>query len=185
MAEIILDAKAFHIVVDKISRDIFDENQNIQDIAIVGIEKKGVFLAKRILSEIAKLAVVDVPQIPFGTLDITLYRDDLDDFGLRIPIIKDTVIPFDMNCKNIILVDDVLYTGRTVRAALDFLMGFGRPKSIQLAVLVDRDFRELPIEAKYVGIKHKSKEFIKVDCKETGGVDKVTVVPTKNDIIGG
>ncbi|GHT61456.1 hypothetical protein AGMMS49531_08480 [Endomicrobiia bacterium] len=110
MAEIILDAKAFHIVVDKISRDIFDENQNIQDIAIVGIEKKGVFLAKRILSEIAKLAVVDVPQIPFGTLDITLYRDDLDDFGLRIPIIKDTVIPFDMNCKNIILVDDVLYT---------------------------------------------------------------------------
>ncbi|GHT76718.1 hypothetical protein AGMMS50222_09690 [Endomicrobiia bacterium] len=118
MAEIILDAKAFHIVVDKISRDIFDENQNIQDIAIVGIEKKGVFLAKRILSEIAKLAVVDVPQIPFGTLDITLYRDDLDDFGLRIPIIKDTVIPFDMNCKNIILVDDVLYTGRTVRDLL-------------------------------------------------------------------
>jgi pyrimidine operon attenuation protein/uracil phosphoribosyltransferase len=179
MAEIILDTTAFQIAIDKISKDIFDENRNICDIAVVGIQKKGVFLAKRILSAIAKLASADMRQIPFGTLDITLYRDDLDNFGLNMPLIKDTVIPFDMNCKNIILVDDVVYTGRTVRAALDFLMGFGRPKSIELAVLVDRGFRELPIEAKYVGIKHKSKEFIKVDCKEADGIDKVTVVSLK------
>jgi pyrimidine operon attenuation protein/uracil phosphoribosyltransferase len=179
MAEIILDTKAFQIAVDKISKDIFYENRNIQDLAVVGIQNKGVFLAKRILSEIAKLAVVDASQIPFGTLDITLHRDDLDDFGAEMPIIKDTVIPFDISRKNIILIDDVLYTGRTVRAAVDVLMDFGRSKSIQLAVLVDRGFRELPIEAKYVGVKYKSKEFIKVDCKEADGIDKVMTTSIK------
>jgi pyrimidine operon attenuation protein/uracil phosphoribosyltransferase len=179
MSKIIFDTGAFKIAVDRISRNIFDENQNIQELAIVGIQNKGVFLAKRILSDIASLANVDKSLIPFGTLDITLYRDDLDDFGPAMPIIKDTVIPFDMNHKNIILIDDVLYTGRTVRAALDVLMDFGRPKSIQLAILVDRGFRELPIEAKYTGVKYESKEFIKVDCEEADGIDKVTVTSVK------
>jgi pyrimidine operon attenuation protein/uracil phosphoribosyltransferase len=128
-------------------------------------------MAKRILAEIAKLTNVDQSKIPFGTLDITLHRDDLDNF--KMPIIKDTVLPFDISSKNIILVDDVLYTGRTIRAALDVLMDFDRPKSIQLAVLVDRGSRELPIEAKYVGIKYNAKKFIKVECKETDGIDKV------------
>ena len=114
--------------------------------------------------------------IPFGTLDITLYRDDLDDFGADIPVIKDTIIPFDISQKNIVLIDDVLYTGRTVRAALDVLMDFGRPKSIQLAVLVDRGHRELPIEANYVGIKHQSKESIKVECLECDDKDRVIVL---------
>ena len=117
--------------------------------AVVGIQNRGVPVAKRILAELAEIAKVSQESIPFGTLDITLYRDDLDDFGADMPVIKDTVIPFDISRKNIILVDDVLYTGRTVRAALDVLTDFGRPKCIQLAVLIDRGHRELPIEAGY------------------------------------
>ncbi|MCA6071201.1 MAG: bifunctional pyr operon transcriptional regulator/uracil phosphoribosyltransferase PyrR [Endomicrobium sp.] len=175
MSKIILDAKAFQNAVDTISKEIFEDNRNISELAIVGIQNKGVFLAKRILAIVAKLAGIDRKQISFGTLDITLHRDDLDDFGSDMPIIKDTVIPFDMSCKNIILIDDVLYTGRTVRSALDVLMDFGRPKSIQLAILVDRGFRELPIEAKYVGVKYKSEKFIKVECEEMDKIDKVTV----------
>jgi pyrimidine operon attenuation protein/uracil phosphoribosyltransferase len=175
MAEIILDANRFQNAVKSTSKRIFDDNRSISDFAVVGIQSKGVFLAKRIISEIAKLANVNETKIPFGTLDITLHRDDLDDFESDMPIIKDTVMSFDLNRRNIILVDDVLYTGRTVRAALDVLTDFGRPKSIQLAVLVDRGFRELPIEAKYVGVKYESKKLIKVDCKEVDGEDKVLV----------
>ncbi|MDR0724059.1 MAG: bifunctional pyr operon transcriptional regulator/uracil phosphoribosyltransferase PyrR [Endomicrobium sp.] len=175
MAEIILNDKQFQDKINKISLEIFENNQNIIELAIVGIQNKGVFLAKRVAVEIAKLANIKESQIPFGTLDITLHRDDLYNFSSRIHTIKDTEIPFDMSCKNIILIDDVLYTGRTVRAALDVLMDFGRPKSISLAVLVDRGFRELPIQPNYVGIKYESKRFIKVSCKESDGVDEVTV----------
>jgi pyrimidine operon attenuation protein/uracil phosphoribosyltransferase len=175
MAEIILDANAFQCVLRTISTKIYDDNRNTGDFAVVGIQSKGVFLAKRIISEIAKLSNVKESEILFGTLDITLYRDDLDNFESDMPIIKDTTMPFDLDRKNIILVDDVLFTGRTVRAALDVLTDFGRPKSIQLVVLVDKGFRELPIEAKYVGVKYKTKRFIKVDCKEANGEDKVLV----------
>jgi pyrimidine operon attenuation protein/uracil phosphoribosyltransferase len=175
MAEIILDSKAFQDAVKSISKKIFNDNHNINDFAVIGIQSKGVFLAKRIISEIVNLAGVKESKILFGTLDITLHRDDLDDFEYDMPIIKDTDIPFDLSRKNIILIDDVLYTGRTVRAALDVLTDFGRPKSIQLVVLVDRGFRELPIEAKYVGVKYESEKFIKVDCKETDGEDKVFI----------
>jgi pyrimidine operon attenuation protein/uracil phosphoribosyltransferase len=175
MVQIILDSKAFQDAVKSISKKIFDDNCNTCDFAVVGIQTKGVFLAKRIILEIAKFSGVKESEILFGTLDITLHRDDLDNFESDMPVIKDTVIPFDLNRKNIILIDDVLYTGRTVRAALDVLTDFGRPKSIQLAVLVDRGFRELPIEAKYVGVKYESKKFIKVDCKEADGQDKVLV----------
>ena len=176
MPDIILDTKAFQSAVSKISKEISNDNKNIRETAVVGIQNKGVFLAKRILAWIAKLAEVDISQIPFGTLDVTLYRDDLDNFDSKMPVIKDTVIPFDMSRKNIILVDDVLCTGRTVRAALDVLMNFGRPKSIQLAVLVDRGFRELPIEARYIGIKYQSRALIRIKCKETDGVDRVTFI---------
>ncbi|MDR1087081.1 MAG: bifunctional pyr operon transcriptional regulator/uracil phosphoribosyltransferase PyrR [Endomicrobium sp.] len=175
MAEIIVDSKAFQGAVKSISKKIFNDNHNISDFAVIGIQRKGVFLAKRIISEIANLAGVKESKILFGTLDITLHRDDLDNFESDMPIIKDTDIPFDLSRKNIILIDDVLYTGRTVRAALDVLTDFGRPKSIRLAVLVDRGFRELPIEAKYVGVKYESKKFIKVDCKEADGEDKVFI----------
>jgi pyrimidine operon attenuation protein/uracil phosphoribosyltransferase len=176
MSDTILDSKSFQSAVNKISREISDNNKNIREVAIVGIQNKGVFLAKRILSEIAKLAGIGKSRIPFGTLDITLYRDDLDEFGSKMPVIKDTVIPFDTSRKNIVLIDDVLYTGRTVRAALDVLMDFGRHKSIQLEVLIDRGSRELPIEAKYIGIRYQSEKLIKVECKETDGVDRVTFI---------
>lgn len=176
MSEVILNAEAFQKAIEKISKEITDNNKGSDGLAIVGIHNKGVYIARRIISEIAKLANVSEDQIPFGTLDITLYRDDLDDFGADMPVIKDTVIPFDISKKNIILVDDVLYTGRTIRAALDVLMDFGRPKSIQLAVLVDRGFRELPIEANYTGIKYPSKENIKVECEETDKQDRVITI---------
>jgi pyrimidine operon attenuation protein/uracil phosphoribosyltransferase len=176
MSDIVLDSKFFQSAVNKISKEIYDNNKNIHEVAIIGIQNKGVFLAKRVLAEIAKLTGIGKSRIPFGTLDITLYRDDLDNLGLKMPVIKDTIIPFDSGRKNIILIDDVLYTGRTVRAALDVLMDFGRPKSIQLAVLIDRGFRELPIEAKYAGIRYQSEELIKIECKETDGVDRVTFI---------
>ncbi|MDR1195798.1 MAG: bifunctional pyr operon transcriptional regulator/uracil phosphoribosyltransferase PyrR [Endomicrobium sp.] len=176
MSEIILNAVTFHKAIEKISKEIIEKNKNSKDLAIVGVHNKGVIIAKRIIAEIAKLAGVEESKIPFGTLDITLYRDDLDDFGSDMPVIKDTVIPFDISKKNIILVDDVLYTGRTVRAALDVLMDFGRPKSIQLAVLIDRGCRELPIEANYVGAKYPSKENVKVECSETDKEDRVIVI---------
>jgi pyrimidine operon attenuation protein/uracil phosphoribosyltransferase len=173
MLKTVLDSDAFQNAVSEISKKIFSNNKNINELAIVGVEKKGVFLARKILSEIAKLARICESQFPFGTLDVTLYRDDLDNFSLGMPLVKDTIIPFDISRKNIILIDDVLYTGRTIRAALDVLVNFGRPRSIQLAVLVDRGSRELPIEAKYVGIKYQSKKFIKVKCEEIDGVNKV------------
>lgn len=176
MSAVILNAQAFQQAVRKISQEIIENNKNSDDLAIVGIHNKGVFIAKRIIADISKILGTDESRIPFGTLDITLYRDDLDDFGSDMPVIKDTVIPFDISKKSIILVDDVLYTGRTVRAALDVLMDFGRPKSIQLAVLVDRGYRELPIEANYAGIKYPSKESIKVECAESDGEDRVTVL---------
>ena len=178
MAETILDSQAYNKAIEKISKEIFEKNKNLSEFAIVGVHSKGVFIAKRILSEIAGLAKISQEQIPFGTLDITLYRDDLDEFGADMPVIKDTVIPFDISQKNIILVDDVLYTGRTTRAALDVLMDFGRPKSIQLAVLVGRgkEYRELPIEANYVGVEYIAKGKVKVQCKESEGEDKVFIL---------
>ncbi|MCL2485790.1 MAG: bifunctional pyr operon transcriptional regulator/uracil phosphoribosyltransferase PyrR [Endomicrobia bacterium] len=175
MEEVILDSKSFNQAIEKVSREILENNKNILELAVVGIHNKGVCVAKSILSEIAKLAKVSEAEIPFGTIDITLYRDDLDDFGADMPVIKDTVIPFDISQKNIILVDDVLYTGRTVRAAVDVIMDFGRPKTIQLAVLVDRGHRELPIEANYIGVRHHTKGKVRVRCKETEGENKVFI----------
>ncbi|MCL2144696.1 MAG: bifunctional pyr operon transcriptional regulator/uracil phosphoribosyltransferase PyrR [Endomicrobia bacterium] len=176
MAKVILDSKAVSKAIKNIAKEIFKSNKNIADLAFIGIHTKGVFIAQRIVREISEIAKFNPDYIPFGTLDITLYRDDLDDFDLDMPVIKDTIIPFDISQKNIILVDDVLYTGRTVRAALDVLTDFGRPKCIQLAVLVDRGFRELPIEANYIGVKHESKENIKVECTEIEKEDKVIIL---------
>jgi pyrimidine operon attenuation protein/uracil phosphoribosyltransferase len=176
MSEIILDSKDFQKAVETLSKDIFEKNKDIAEIAVVGIQNKGVCIAKRLLAGLAALAGIKERDIPFGALDITLYRDDLDDFGADIPVIKDTVIPFDISKKKIILVDDVLYTGRTVRAALDVLMNFGRPKCIQLAVLVDRGHRELPIEAGYAGLRRVIDGKVKVECEETDGHDRVTIL---------
>jgi pyrimidine operon attenuation protein/uracil phosphoribosyltransferase len=175
MPEILLDAAAFDGAIKKIAKDICAGNK-LSDLAVVGIQNRGVPVAKRLLSELAKIAEFPEKGIPFGTLDITLYRDDLDDFGADMPVIKDTEIPFDISRKNIILVDDVLYTGRTVRAALDVLTDFGRPKCIQLAVLVDRGRRELPIEAGYAGVRKVIDGKVKVECMEIDGKDRVLIL---------
>jgi pyrimidine operon attenuation protein/uracil phosphoribosyltransferase len=141
---------------------------------IVGIRTRGEFIARRIVSKIEESEKVSVP---IGTLDITLYRDDL--LGkLDQPQLKGTDILFDLNDKNVVLVDDVLFTGRTIRAALDELIDLGRPKSIQLAVLVDRGHRQLPIRADYVGknVPTSSNESIRVHVKEVDGEDSVLLM---------
>ena len=142
--EEILNSKQIDSEIEKLAKEILQKNIDIENIAIVGIQTKGVNVAKRISKKIINVKNLS-KEIPFGILDITLYRDDLQEAGADIPTIKDTNIPFDVSNKNIILVDDVLYTGRTIRSALDVLKDFGRPKSIQLAVLVDRGYRELDL----------------------------------------
>ncbi|MDR3243880.1 MAG: bifunctional pyr operon transcriptional regulator/uracil phosphoribosyltransferase PyrR [Elusimicrobiota bacterium] len=173
MAQIILDANGFSQAIKKMSQEIYETIKEPKKLVIIGIHRNGVFIGKRIAAEIEKQTGA---AIDFGTLDITLYRDDIDDLGLDIPVIKDTEILFDINKKDIILVDDVLYTGRTVRAALEVIISFGRPSSIKLAALVDRGCRELPIEANFIGLKYPSKKKIKVECKESDKIDQITVL---------
>lgn len=169
----ILNSKQINSKIEELANEIL--KQNIDDIVIVGIQTKGVAVAKRLSRKIESIKKME-EQIPFGILDITLYRDDLQEAGADIPTIKDTNIPCDINNKNIILVDDVLYTGRTIRSALDVLKDFGRPKSIKLAVLVDRGYRELPIQPDFVGLVHHTKNKIYVNLNdESADEDTVTV----------
>ena len=143
----IMDADGIRRALIRIAHEITEKNRGVENVALVGIRTRGVPLAARIAEEIQKIENVAVPT---GSLDITLYRDDLTTMGYN-PVIHGTEIDFDVTGKNIVLVDDVLYTGRTIRAALDALIDMGRPKSIQLAVLIDRGHRELPIRADYAG----------------------------------
>lgn len=169
----ILNSKQIDSVIEKLANEII--KQNIDDIIAIGIQTKGVTVAKRLSRKIESIKKME-EQIPFGILDITLYRDDLQEAGADIPTIKDTNIPCDINNKNIILVDDVLYTGRTIRSALDVLKDFGRPKSIKLAVLIDRGYRELPIQPDFVGLVHHTKNRVYVNLdNESCERDTVTV----------
>ena len=143
----IMDADGIRRALIRIAHEITEKNRGVENVALVGIRTRGVPLAARIAEEIQKIENVSVPT---GSLDITLYRDDLTTMGYN-PVIHGTEIDFDVTGKHIVLVDDVLYTGRTIRAALDALIDMGRPKSIQLAVLIDRGHRELPIRADYAG----------------------------------
>lgn len=171
----ILNAKQIDNEIEKLAKEISEKCPDIENIAIVGIQTKGVNVAKRLSKKIENIKKLS-KEIPFGILDITLYRDDLQEAGADIPTIKDTNIPFDVSNKNIILVDDVLYTGRTIRSALDVLKDFGRPKCIKLAVLVDRGYRELPIQPDYVGLVHHTKNRICVMLEdEMSETDKVFV----------
>ena len=145
----ILDARALDRTLRRMADEIVELNDGTDDLLIVGIQRRGVQLAARIVSMIAEREGVEVPQ---GALDITLYRDDLQTVGPR-PVVGPTNIPWEIDDKRLVIVDDVLYTGRTVRAALDELADFGRPKRIALAVLIDRGGRELPIHADVVGKK--------------------------------
>ncbi|MGE5188722.1 MAG: bifunctional pyr operon transcriptional regulator/uracil phosphoribosyltransferase PyrR [Gemmatimonadota bacterium] len=145
--KVILDAKGMDRMLSRVTHEILEKNRGAEDIALVGICSGGVPLSRRIQEKIRAIEGVDVPA---GYVDITLYRDDLSRAGYQ-PRLKRTEIPFSIDEKKVILVDDVLFTGRTIRAAMDALIDFGRPRNIQLAVLIDRGHRELPIRADYVG----------------------------------
>jgi len=145
--KVILDAKGMERVLSRLTHEILEKNKGAEDIALVGIWSGGVPLSKFIQD---KIRVIEGMEVPAGYVDITLYRDDLSRAGYQ-PRLKRTEIPFSIDDKKVILVDDVLFTGRTIRAAMDALIDFGRPKNIQLAVLIDRGHRELPIRADYVG----------------------------------
>jgi len=167
----IMDAEGVEKSLARIAHEIIEKNKDIGELSVVGIRTRGAFLAERLTAKIKDIAGKD---IPFGILDITLYRDDLTTIAEQ-PVVHKTEIEFDIHDKIIILVDDVLYTGRTIRCALDALIDFGRPKSIQLAVLIDRGHRELPIRADYAGknIPTSQKEVVQVKIKEVDGVDEV------------
>jgi len=158
----------------RIAHEIVEKNKGVADLVLIGIRTRGVFLAKRLAQEIFK---IEKEEIPVGTLDITLYRDDLS-LVARQPLVFKTEIPFDVSQKKIVLIDDVLYTGRTIRAAMDAIVDLGRPQVIQLAVLIDRGHRELPIRADFIGknIPTSKKEIVKVNLKEVDEEDKVRIV---------
>jgi len=168
---LVMDEKQITRTVQRIAHEIVERNKGVEKLILVGIRKRGVPLAERIAEAIARFERVEVP---VGALDITLYRDDLQMLALN-PIVGKTEINEDVTDKIVVLVDDVLFTGRTVRAALDELIDFGRPCAIQLAVLVDRGHREFPIRADFVGknVPTASHETVEVLLRETDGEDKV------------
>ena len=167
----LLEADDIRRAITRVAHEILERNKGANDLAVVGVHTRGIPLAERIAARVSELEGV---QVPSGKLDITLYRDDLSEVGLQ-PIVRRTEVPFDVSTKRIILVDDVLYTGRTARAGLDALIDLGRPASIQLAVLVDRGHRELPIRADFVGknLPTSKQEIVKVKLTETDGEDSV------------
>jgi pyrimidine operon attenuation protein/uracil phosphoribosyltransferase len=169
----ILDGGEMVRAVRRIAHEVVEANKGCENVVIVGVQRRGVTIARRVVDCIKEAEGVDVP---LGTLDITFYRDDLSTLG-PVPKVGKTDLSFDVNDKHIILVDDVLYTGRTVRAALDELMDFGRPSSIQLAVLIDRGHRELPIRPDFVGknVPTSAKEVVKVMVDEFDGREAVVV----------
>lgn len=169
----LLDENSIRRTLIRLSHEIIEKNKGVSDIALIGIKTRGVPIAKRIAEFIKQFEGVDVP---VGVLDITLYRDDLTE-KYEDPKINETKVDFDIKNKKLILVDDVLFTGRTVRAALDAIVDLGRPKSIQLAVLIDRGHRELPIRADYVGknVPTSLSEIVHVHLNEIDGEDAVLI----------
>jgi len=170
----ILDQAGIQRAVTRIAHEIVERNKGTHDLVLIGLRSRGVDLARRLAQE---LKIIDGADVPVGTLDVTLYRDDLGRVGLQ-PVVRKTEISFSINERRVVLVDDVLYTGRTIRAALDSLIDLGRPRLIQLAVLVDRGHRELPIRADYVGknVPTSRQEQVQVLLTEEDGVDGVLIV---------
>ncbi|HEX2926958.1 MAG TPA: bifunctional pyr operon transcriptional regulator/uracil phosphoribosyltransferase PyrR [Ruminiclostridium sp.] len=169
----IMDENAVARAVTRISHEIIEKNKGVENLVLIGIQRRGVPLAKRIAN---KIKDVEGREIPVGILDITLYRDDLSLLNEH-PVINGTEINFDIAGKKLVLVDDVVYTGRTVRAAIDALMDINRPKMIQLAVLIDRGHRELPIRPDYVGknVPTSRSEIVHVNVMEIDGLNNVTI----------
>lgn len=170
----VMNSEDIRRTLARVAHEIIERNQSLNNLILVGMHTRGVPLARRLAAEIEHFERV---RVPVGTLDISLYRDDILSLSQK-PVIKRTDIPVSVSGKAIILVDDVLYTGRSIRAAMDALIDLGRPQSIQLAVLVDRGHRELPVRADYVGKNMPSSllEKIRVNLKETDGVDEVVII---------
>ncbi len=170
---IILDQDGIRRALTRIAHEIIERNKGVNDLALIGIRRRGVPLAERLAGKIRE---IEGSEVPIGVLDITLYRDDLTTITHQ-PVIHKTEIPFAVDEKTIVLVDDVLFTGRTVRAALDAIIDLGRPRAIQLAVLVDRGHRELPVRADYVGknVPTSRKEIVSVYLSELDKQDKAVI----------
>jgi pyrimidine operon attenuation protein / uracil phosphoribosyltransferase len=173
----IMDADAMRRALVRVAHEIVEKNKGVENIILVGIRTRGVPLAQRIAEEIKTIENIT---LPVGTLDITLYRDDLSTLAYN-PVVRATEIDFDISGKTVVLVDDVLFTGRTIRCALDALIDMGRPTAIQLAVLVDRGHRELPIRADYVGknVPTARTEAVDVSLVELEKTDEVTLSDIK------
>lgn len=169
----LLDSDAVRRSLVRISHEIIEKNKGVEDIVLIGIKRRGYPLANRLADNIKKF---EGKEVAVGSVDITLYRDDLMDISDK-PMINDKHLGVDVKGKKVILVDDVLYTGRTVRAAIDAIMDNGRPSSIQLAVLIDRGHRELPIRADFVGknIPTSKEEIVSVSINEIDGEDSVKI----------
>ncbi len=170
----IMDAVAIEKTLDRVSREIIEGCKTTDELVIIGIRTRGAYLAERV---VRKIEEITGSKVPFGILDITLYRDDLTAVASQ-PVVHKTEIPFDLTGKRVILVDDVLYTARTMRAAIDQLIDFGRPGLVQIAVLIDRGHRELPIHADYVGenVPTSEDEVVDVQINEVDGKEQVIVV---------
>ncbi len=175
----IMDERRMSRAIRRLATEIIERNRDLNNVALIGIRTRGVYLAQRFQKLIEEFEGV---KVPLGILDITLYRDDIPRKGLQ-PEVKSTEIPFSIEDRDLILVDDVLFTGRTVRAALDSLMDLGRPKTVQLAVLIDRGHRELPIQADYVGkvLPTSKRERVKVLMKECDGKDEVLITEPEEE----
>ncbi len=171
----VMDADRMSRALTRIAHEILERNRGLDELALVGIRTRGVPLARRLARALKEINGDDVPT---GTLDITLYRDDLmrNPVGPQ-PLVRRTEIPFSIDDRKIMLVDDVLYTGRTIRAALDALIDFGRPRVIQLIALVDRGHRELPIKADYVGknLPTSPRQSVQVRLQEIDGIDEIVI----------
>jgi pyrimidine operon attenuation protein/uracil phosphoribosyltransferase len=174
--KVVMDAEAIERSLTRVAYQIVEKNKGVEDLVLIGIQKGGVLLAERLGKKIS--AIEGVP-IPAGKLDITLYRDDIMKSGKQLEIGK-TDIPFSLNGKKVVIVDDVLFTGRTIRAAMDALMDFGRPRLIQLAVLIDRGHREIPIRADFVGknLPSSQSEEVLVKLSKRKTSDSVSIEET-------
>lgn len=170
---VVMDERDMNRALTRIAHEIVERNKGVSNVALIGIQRRGVPLAKRLAEKIGRMEGVTVP---VGILDITLYRDDLSTLS-EYPLIKGTDIPFIITGKTLVMVDDVLYTGRTARAGMEAIIDFGRPARIQLAVLVDRGHRELPIRADFVGknIPTSRQEIVFVQIDEIDGVEQVNI----------
>ena len=173
MSKVLLDSKDISRAISRISHEILERNNGAANIALVGIRTRGVAFSHRLIK---KISAIESLEVNHGVLDITLYRDDLS-VGTQKPELKKTEISFVLEGKHIVICDDVLFTGRTIRAAIDALMDFGRPASVQLAVLIDRGHRELPIRPDYVGknIPTEKTKRVQVHLTEEDGEDKVII----------